>query len=169
MKEVGFKNIMVNINSIGDKECRPAYKKELVNYYRKKFNYLCKDCKRKLKDNPLRLLDCKEPGCVELKAQAPQMIEHLCDACKTHFKSVLEFLDEGQIPYLLDNYLVRGFDYYGRTVFEIFLEEENKKKDIIRQNILEKLGFKIIRYKNEQIKYELKNVLQDIYNQIHKN
>jgi len=129
LKEVGFKNIMVNINSIGDKECRPAYKKELVNYYRKKFNYLCKDCKRKLKDNPLRLLDCKEPGCVELKAQAPQMIEHLCDACKTHFKSVLEFLDEGQIPYLLDNYLVRGFDYYGRTVFEIFLEEENKKKE----------------------------------------
>lgn len=123
LKELGFKNIMVNINSIGDKECRPAYKKELVNYYRKKFNYLCKDCKRKLKDNPLRLLDCKEPGCVELKAQAPQMIEHLCEGCKTHFKSVLEFLDEGQIPYLLDNYLVRGFDYYGRTVFEIFLEE----------------------------------------------
>ncbi len=136
LKELGFKNIMVNINSIGDKECRPAYKKELVNYYRKKFNYLCKDCKRKLKDNPLRLLDCKEPECVELKAQAPQMIEHLCDACKTHFKSVLEFLDEGQIPYLLDNYLVRGFDYYGRTVFEIFLEEpaspaggENKKTE----------------------------------------
>ena len=134
----GWKNdILVHINSIGDKECRPAYKKELVNYYRKKFNYLCKDCKRKLKDNPLRLLDCKEPGCVELKAQAPQMIERLCEACKTHFKSVLEFLDEGQIPYLLDNYLVRGFDYYGRTVFEIFLEEpasptsgaENKKTD----------------------------------------
>ena len=126
LKEIGFKNIMVNINSIGDKECRPAYKKELVNYYRKKFNYLCKDCKRKLKDNPLRLLDCKEPGCMELKPQAPQMIEHLCEGCKTHFKSVLEFLDEGQIPYLLDNYLVRGFDYYGRTVFEIFLEEVKK-------------------------------------------
>ena len=127
LKEIGFKNIMVNINSIGDKECRPAYKKDLAGYYRKKFNYLCKDCKRKLKDNPLRLLDCKESGCAELKAQAPQMIEHLCEGCKMHFKSVLEFLDEGQIPYLLDNYLVRGFDYYGRTVFEIFLEEENKK------------------------------------------
>src|SRR3989344_5730871 len=143
LREIGFsaKNLLVRINSIGDKECRPIYKKELTNYYRKKFNYLCKDCKRRLKDNPMRILDCKEPECVEIKAQAPQMIEHLCETCKAHFKSVLEFLDEGQIPYLLDNYLVRGFDYYGRTVFEIFLEEpasnaahsvageENKKTD----------------------------------------
>ncbi|QQG42811.1 MAG: histidine--tRNA ligase [Candidatus Giovannonibacteria bacterium] len=125
----GWKNdLLVHINSIGDKNCRPAYKKELTNYYRKKFNYLCKDCKRRLKDNPLRILDCKEKECAELKAQAPQMIERLCETCKTHFKSVLEFLDEGQIPYLLDNFLVRGFDYYGRTVFEIFLEE-GKKQD----------------------------------------
>ena len=130
LREIGFKNIIIRLNSIGDKVCRPSYKKELTNYYRKKFNYLCKDCKRRLKDNPLRLLDCKEPSCLEIKAQAPQMIDHLCDACKAHFKSVLEFLDEGQIPYLLDNYLVRGFDYYGRTVFEIFLEEEEKEKKI---------------------------------------
>src|SRR3989344_5167218 len=140
LREIGFSakggpasgwknNLLVHINSIGDKACRPGYKKELTNYYRKKFNYLCKDCKRRLKDNPLRVLDCKEPGCAEIKTQSPQMIEHLCEACKTHFKSVLEFLDEAQIPYLLDNYLVRGFDYYGRTVFEIFLEEENKKKE----------------------------------------
>ena len=73
------------------------------------------------------MLDCKEPGCAEIKTQSPQMIEHLCEACKTHFKSVLEFLDEAQIPYLLDNYLVRGFDYYGRTVFEIFLEDGKKE------------------------------------------
>lgn len=131
LREIGFsaKNLLVRINSIGDKECRPIYKKELTNYYRKKFNYLCKDCKRRLKDNPMRILDCKEPECVEIKAQAPQMIEHLCETCKAHFKSVLEFLDEGQIPYLLDNYLVRGFDYYGRTVFEIFLEDDLQKND----------------------------------------
>ncbi len=126
LRELGFKRAIININSIGDKNCRPAYKKELTNYYKKKFNYLCKDCKRRLKDNPLRLLDCKEAGCIELKREAPQMIEHLCEACKTHFKQVLEFLDEGQIPYLLDNYLVRGFDYYSRTVFEIFLEEDKE-------------------------------------------
>lgn len=124
LREIGFKNVIVNINSIGDKDCRPAYKKELTNYYRKKFNYLCQDCKRRLKDNPMRMLDCKESGCAEIKAQAPQMIEHLCEECKVHFQSVLEFLDEGKIPYLLDNYLVRGFDYYGRTVFEVFLEDD---------------------------------------------
>lgn len=127
LRGLGFKNITVNINSIGDKLCRPAYKKELANYYRKKFNYLCQNCKRRLKDSSMRMLDCKEPGCVELKAQAPQMIEHLCEGCKAHFKSVLEFLDAGEIPYLLDNYLVRGFDYYGRTVFEIFLENEKQE------------------------------------------
>ena len=122
LHELGFENILIRINSIGDKECRPYYKKELANYYKKKFNYLCKDCKRRLKENPLRLLDCKEESCIELKAKAPQMIDHLCDECKTHFKGVLEFLDEAEIPYMLDNYLVRGFDYYGRTVFEIFIE-----------------------------------------------
>ncbi len=127
LSEIGFKNIIIRINSMGDKECRPGYKKEITNYYKKKFNYLCKDCKRRLKENPLRLLDCKEESCIDLRAQAPQMIEHLCDACKSHFKSVLEFLDEGGVPYLLDNYLARGFDYYGRTVFEIFLEEDPKK------------------------------------------
>ena len=108
LAELGFKNILVHINSIGDKNCRPNYKKELGNYYKKKFNYLCKDCKRRFKDNPLRMLDCKEESCVELKAQAPQMIGHLCEGCKTHFTNVLEFLDEGEIPYLLDNYLVRS-------------------------------------------------------------
>lgn len=120
--ELGFKNILVHINSIGDKNCRPIYKKELLSFYKKKFNYLCKDCKRRFKDSPLRLLDCKEGGCVEIRSKAPQMVNYLCEECKEHFKLTLEFLDEGKIPYNLDNYLVRGFDYYGRTVFEIFLD-----------------------------------------------
>ena len=124
LSELGFKNSIVNINSIGDKNCRPIYKKELLNFYKKKFNYLCKDCKRRFKENPFRLLDCKEDSCIEIKAKAPQMVDHLCDECKDHFKLTLEFLDEGKIPYTLDNYLVRGFDYYGRTVFEIFSETE---------------------------------------------
>ncbi len=136
LKEVGFDNVIIHMNSLGDKECRPAYKKELVNYYKKKFNYLCKDCKRRLKENPLRLLDCKEEGCAELRPHAPKTIDHLCESCKNHFKGVLEFLDEGQIPYMLDHYLARGFDYYGRTVFELFLEtreaddnDADKKED----------------------------------------
>jgi histidyl-tRNA synthetase len=123
------KNTIVHINSIGDKSCRPNYKKELSIYYKKKFNYLCKECKRRLKESPLRLLDCKEAPCIEIKTGAPQMIGHLCEGCKTHLKSVLEFLDEGKIPYFLDNYLVRGFDYYSRTVFEFFIDEERISDD----------------------------------------
>lgn len=132
----GKNNLLVHINSIGDKDCAPLYRKELISFYKKKFNYLCKDCKRRFKENPLRLLDCKEEGCVEIKSKAPQMIDHLCDDCKEHFKLTLEFLDEGKIPYTLDTYLVRGFDYYGRTVFEIFWEgskdvENNGEKGIV--------------------------------------
>ena len=130
LSELGFKNVMVRVNTLGDKNCRPAFKRELTNYYKKKFNYLCKDCKRRFKENPLRLLDCKEESCLEIKSGAPKMLDYLCGDCKEHFKIVLEFLEEGQIPYTLDNYLVRGFDYYGKTVFEVFLENEGDGKQI---------------------------------------
>ena len=121
--EMGLKSLTVHINSIGCKECRSAYRKDLVSYYRRKANFLCKDCKRRLKLNPLRLLDCKELKCMAVREGAPQIIEYLCDKCKKHFKEVLEFLDADNLPYSLDNYLVRGLDYYCRTVFEIFSEE----------------------------------------------
>ena len=126
LEEVGLKNYIVHINSIGDKECKNIYRKELTNYYRRKINHLCKDCKRRLKENPLRLLDCKEESCKELKQEAPQMINYLCANCKTHLKEVLEILDTLNIPYILDHYLVRGLDYYTRTVFEIFLDEKDE-------------------------------------------
>ena len=119
-EELDFPPLIVHINSIGDKECRPAYRKELVSYYRRKINNLCPDCKRRLKENPLRLLDCKEEKCIELKDGAPQMANHLCSSCKQHFREVLEALDSADIFYALDNHLVRGLDYYTRTVFEIF-------------------------------------------------
>ncbi|MEK7647152.1 MAG: histidine--tRNA ligase [Patescibacteria group bacterium] len=138
LKDLGIKNFTVRINTLGDKECRGDYKKELVQYLRKKANYLCKDCKIRLKKNPLRVLDCKDPNCAEIKAGAPQTIEYVCAACKSHFKEVLEFLDELGIPYLLDHSLVRGLDYYSRTVFEIFLDEkkpeEKKKKEEEKEN-----------------------------------
>jgi len=121
-EELGL-SIIVHINSIGDKECRPAYRKELIGYYRRKINNLCPDCKRRLKENPLRLLDCKEEKCLELKAGAPQMANYLCSSCKQHFREVLEALDSADIFYVLDNHLVRGLDYYSRTVFEIFENE----------------------------------------------
>lgn len=129
LEELGLNQLLVHINSIGDKECRNIYRKELMSYYRRKFNHLCKDCKRRLKENPLRLLDCKEENCVSLKNEAPQMINYLCSECKAHLKEVLEILDTLNIPYFLDHYLVRGLDYYSRTVFEIFLDEKNNAEE----------------------------------------
>ena len=123
-EELDLPSLTVHINSIGDKECRPAYRKELVSYYRRRIKNLCPDCKRRLKENPLRLLDCKEEKCIELKDGAPQMANHLCPSCKQHFREVLEALDSADIFYALDNHLVRGLDYYTRTVFEFF---ENKE------------------------------------------
>lgn len=131
LKEIGVKSYIVNINSIGDKDCAPIYKKELISFLRKKTSHLCNDCKRRLKTNPLRVLDCKEEKCKEIISDAPQMIDFLCEDCNKHFKTVLEYLDELNIPYILDNCLVRGLDYYSRTVFEIFeeiQEEENAPK-----------------------------------------
>lgn len=123
VSELNIGQFIVHINTLGDKACRPNYRKELVNYYRRKINYLCKDCKRRLKENPFRLLDCKEEKCVEMKKDAPQMIEYVCDNCKKHFREVLEYLDKLAVPYYLNPHLVRGLDYYSRTVFEIFLEQ----------------------------------------------
>ena len=119
-----LKNLSIRINSIGCKECRPVYKKELIAYYRKKINSLCPTCRKRLKTNPMRLLDCKNEKCVELKQEAPQIINHLCKECTAHFKNLLETLDAAEIPYYLDHYLVRGLDYYTRTVFEINTENE---------------------------------------------
>jgi len=122
LRELKLKNLIVEINSIGDSQCRPYYKKLLSNYFRSREISLCVDCKRRLRENVLRVLDCKEEKCQPIKADAPQILDHLCEECRLHFKEVLEFLDEIEIPYNLNPYLVRGLDYYTKTVFEIFPE-----------------------------------------------
>ncbi|MBU4204880.1 histidine--tRNA ligase [Patescibacteria group bacterium] len=120
LKELHFKNLIIEINSIGDSECRPYFKKNLSNYLRSRRSSLCSNCQRRLKQNPLRILDCKEEKCQQIKTDAPQIMDHLCENCHDHFKQVLEFLDEAEMPYKLNPYLVRGLDYYTKTVFEIF-------------------------------------------------
>ncbi len=123
-KEIGIKTT-VHINSLGCATCRPNYANELVTYYRSKRAHLCEDCKRRLAKNPLRLLDCKEPGCQPVKETAPNIVDFLDEECKNHLMRVLEYLDDLQVPYVLAPHLVRGFDYYNRTVFEIMLAEES--------------------------------------------
>jgi len=125
LKDMSFKNASIQINSIGDSECRPYFKKILISYLKSKKSSLCSDCQRRLKENPLRVLDCKEEKCQVVKAGAPQMVDHLCENCHSHFKQVLEFLDELELPYELNPYLVRGLDYYTKTVFEIIDKSED--------------------------------------------
>lgn len=123
LKAMGLNKLIVEINSIGDAKCRPAYRKALMNYYRNRVNQLCEDCKRRYKENPMRLLDCKQEHCMELQVKAPNFIDQLCEECSAHFKTVLEYLDEQKISYMLNPHLVRGLDYYTKTVFEIYPEE----------------------------------------------
>ncbi len=120
LADLKIENVSIEINSIGDKECRPAYRKVLVKYLKSKASSLCPDCKKRVKENPLRVLDCKQEKCQKIKEEAPQMIDHLCLQCHQHFKKVLEYLDEIELPYHLSPHLVRGLDYYNRTVFEFF-------------------------------------------------
>ncbi|MEK7542148.1 MAG: histidine--tRNA ligase [Patescibacteria group bacterium] len=123
LKELKFSHLIIEVNSIGDNQCRPYYKKLLSNYLRPRQNSLCADCRRRIRENPLRTLDCKEEKCQRVRSQAPQLIDHLCEECKNHLKSLLEFLDVADLPYHLDPYLVRGLDYYTKTVFEIFSDK----------------------------------------------
>ena len=120
LTELKIKNPTLKINSIGDRVCRPNYKRQLQNYYRNYEKELCEDCVRRLKTNPLKLLDCKQPQCQPFKEKAPNFLDKLCSMCKAHFRAVLEYLEEVGITYEIDPRLVRGLDHYNRTVFEFF-------------------------------------------------
>jgi histidyl-tRNA synthetase len=121
VKEAGIE-CSLRINSIGMPESRANYRNALVSYFRTKRSQLSEEDKKRLLKNPLRLLDSKEPYMVELKAEAPQIVDWLDEESKSHYMRVLEYLDEVGIPYQLDPYLVRGLDYYTKTVFEIYAQ-----------------------------------------------
>jgi len=125
-RQLGLDQISIQINSIGCPECRKNYIQELVTYYRSKRKLICEDCKKRLTKNPLRLLDCKNQSCEFVKNEAPQIIDWLDDECKDHFMKVVNYLDELNISYKLNPYLVRGLDYYTRTVFEIWPNEKEE-------------------------------------------
>lgn len=131
LKRLNLKKFTIYINNIGCPICVPGYKKSLISYFRKYLDKLCPDCKKRFKENPLRLLDCKNEKCRRLTEKAPQILDFLCEECHNHFKEVLEFLDELEIPYILNPYLVRGLDYYTKTVFEI-----GEEKEILIQGVL---------------------------------
>jgi histidyl-tRNA synthetase len=115
---LGMTSVSLELNSIGDASCRPQYLEALRAYYRPLRDRLHPDCQRRVEENPLRLFDCKEPQCQPFKAAAPRITDHLCAECAEAFARVRSLLDAAGIEYRLNPYLVRGLDYYTRTVFE---------------------------------------------------
>ena len=134
LKEAGIENISLKINSIGDAESRKDYLKELVNYYKKHLGKMNATDRQRLKDNPLRILDSKDPNLLQINADAPQSVSYLNSASKKHFKEVMEHLNEMGVDYELDHTLVRGLDYYTHTVFEFFTTQENKGDETAEEN-----------------------------------
>ena len=122
IKRLGLKNVKLHINSIGCKECRPAYRASLVEYFSAKRDCLCDTCKSRLEKNPLRLLDCKNPDCAELAKNAPRTVGHLCDSCSSKFEMLKSALDAMGIEYVVDTNIVRGLDYYTGVVFEFIAD-----------------------------------------------
>ncbi len=117
-KEVGIGGLELKINSIGCKTCRAEYRRALIEYFEDKKDSLCATCNDRLYKNPMRILDCKSEICRKISANAPRILDYLCDDCRNHFESVKFLLDGMGIGYTVDPSIVRGLDYYNRTVFE---------------------------------------------------
>lgn len=116
-------SVSLELNSMGCPNCRPAFRERLVAFFEDKRDGLCEDCRRRLHTNPLRVLDCKQPGCRALALDAPSIQDALCDDCRTHFAGVRETLELLGIPYSLNRFMVRGLDYYTRTTFEFTTDQ----------------------------------------------
>ncbi len=123
LNSVGLNDLSVNINSIGCPHCRKAYSDALKEYLKPKYDELCDTCKGRFERNPLRIIDCKSEICGEIVKNAPTLLEYICDDCREHFESFKASLDAMGIKYTVDSGIVRGLDYYTKTVFEIISGE----------------------------------------------
>ena len=122
INELGIKGVKLHINSIGCPNCRPKYREALVDYFKTHEDKLCDTCRERLKTNPLRVLDCKSPICSEIAKDAPCTVDYLCDECDNHFAELKSYLDAQGIEYSVDTRIVRGLDYYTKTVFEFICQ-----------------------------------------------
>jgi histidyl-tRNA synthetase len=128
LKVLGIKDVQFSVNSIGTTESRKEYLKLLKTYFRSRRSKLPTRYKDLIDSNPLRIFDAKDDKCIQICAGAPQAIDHLDKESRDHFKALLEYLDELDLPYTIDPQLVRGLDYYTRTVFEIYVSDADEKK-----------------------------------------
>lgn len=124
----GINELSLCINSIGCPKCRAAYNAALKEYMNSRREELCSTCRDRLEKNPLRILDCKVPSCGEIAANAPVILDYLCDDCREHFEKLKQLLDAAGIAYTVDPHIVRGLDYYVRTVFEIIYTQPGGDK-----------------------------------------
>jgi len=145
-RSLNLRHLSLQLNSIGCKKCRPGYLATLEGYYASRTHDLCSDCKTRLKRNPLRLLDCKKPQCQQIANSAPRSIDYLCPQCDEHFNRVKRYLELLDLPFVVNHRLVRGLDYYTRTVFEIQPEAEGAQTTLggggRYDDLIEELGGK---------------------------
>jgi len=143
---LNLSQLTLKLNSIGCKQCRPDYLTALKDYYAGYTDRLCSDCKVRLRKNPLRLLDCKNSACQQIAKSAPRSIDYLCSPCDAHFAQLKRYLEILKVPFEVDRRLVRGLDYYTRTVFEIQPEAEGAQSTIggggRYDDLIEELGGK---------------------------
>ena len=141
---LGLRHFSLQLNSIGCKKCRSGYLTSLTEHYNPHVDNLCPDCKTRLTRNPLRLLDCKKASCQQVAESAPNSIDHLCPECAEHFNTLKKHLGSIDIPFEVNHRLVRGLDYYTRTVFEIQPDEEKAQSTLCGggryDNLIEGLG-----------------------------
>lgn len=119
LTEIGLGDLIINLNSLGCPQCRPAYRQLLVDFFTARQDSLCPDCRRRLHLNPLRIIDCKQESCRKMVEGAPRMLDHLCPECTDHFETLKGLLDLLGLKYEINPNLVRGLDYYTRTAFEV--------------------------------------------------
>lgn len=119
LKKLGLKSLSLHINNLGCPNCRPKYNEALKKFLAENYDGLCDTCKSRFEKNPMRILDCKEKKCNEITKNAPIILDYMCEECDSHFAKVKEYLDILGIPYEIDPGIVRGLDYYTKTIFEI--------------------------------------------------
>ncbi len=130
LDRLGVTGIELNINSIGCPDCRKEYNEKLKDYFRPYLGELCETCRERFEKNPLRILDCKIDSCKKIAKDAPVLIDHICDDCNKHFETLKAYLEVMQIPYSVDPTIVRGLDYYTKTVFEIISKNKGSEGTI---------------------------------------
>lgn len=131
LEELGLNDLTINLNNIGCKNCRPKYIKKLKKYFNDNKQDLCEDCKKRINTNPLRILDCKKCSDKNVIKNAPDIKNYLCDDCESFQKELLEYIEIYELPYKIDKNLVRGLDYYSKTVFEIVANDLNSSQNQI--------------------------------------